>query len=406
MVAVGWLEIAIAIAVAMILLGLLSRRTGVRHVFAIAVVVIVAVGIGLLTVRFVTSRSPRYVEPVSYARVAVVEDSSLWAEKASDVLRPGLYPSAQQAAAEAAMDVLTRLLMIQDASVEPPLTARVEGDVPSEVLIAVVDRIQRAKPQWNVSVTESSGFRPGERAVLLNVEIAKTYSEETLADGIRPTENSGEVRVSGLFGPEPKSLASRARFIGKSWVHDLASFTSTYPDRSWLVSCSPRPCKNQAEAEQAAVEQAAQELLPRIERRLSGPERTSLSTSNGAWTGAKPTRDRELELLEVELQRGAYIVDRFVQSFDRPYGKLWHAKLLIDSSDHNLTRLAQAITNERRMTHRSWKTQMLSIGAVFAIVIAIYLFLNAATKGYYAWSLRGLALVAVAGATLVLLTPA
>jgi hypothetical protein len=111
-------------------------------------------------------------------------------------------------------------------------------------------------------------------------------------------------------------------------------------------------------------------------------------------------------LVESELRRHKLIRDEFVQRFERPYGIVYRKALLIDVSDDQITSLANqyatiAWANSRHL-NQSWASL---IGLVLLIVV-VYLFLNAATKGYYVWSLRlgGIAMVAAGIYTVLRLT--
>lgn len=332
--------------------------------------------------------------------------ASVWAEKASEVLRADVYPCPEQAAEAAAVDAVTKVLKAGSLQAIPPLVARVYGEAPSEVLIAVVDRIQRAYPAWNVYVRASPAAQHvrskqmPDRGVDIGVEIERTGSEEVAPRenaGLRAitTENRGVARVVARRGQTQHS--STAKFIGKAWAHDLASFTSSSPDRSWMVAPSLMPYPTQTQAVHAAQDEAARRLLPKVRERLAESRNNWLLRLRGGRPRWSLSDDREQDILRVELMRGAYIVDKFVQSFDRPYGTTWHAQLLIDSSDVNLDRLARAIANERAKQHRSWTTHLISVGGLLALVCGLYVFLNAATKGYYAWSLRVVVVLAVLG---------
>ncbi len=332
---------------------------------------------------------------------------SVWAEKAADVLRPDVHASAQQAAETAVADALERLPKSSGWLDNQPDVARVYGDAPSEVLIAVVDRVQQIHPDWNVYILASPAARQvrsdpkAARAVHIGVEVNKTGAGEVVqnakpgGDQYIQRGDRGVVRVHARYKDE--QLLSLATFVGKAWAHDLASFASAHPERSWLVASSPRPCTSQDEAEQAAIEDAAAKLLPMVHQRLGDSKRGLLNWASRKRARWSSSQDRELRVLRIELQRGAHVVDRFVQRFKRPYGSTWQANLLIDSSDVNLDRLARAVASERQVTHRSWTRHLLSVGGLLLLVCGLYLFLNAATKGYYVWSLRVVVALAVLG---------
>ena len=50
-----------------------------------------------------------------------------------------------------------------------------------------------------------------------------------------------------------------------------------------------------------------------------------------------------------------------------------------------------------------WGQRVLSVAAVVVVILLAYLFLNAATKGYYEWALRVAAVVLLAGGLVLIL---
>ena len=88
------------------------------------------------------------------------------------------------------------------------------------------------------------------------------------------------------------------------------------------------------------------------------------------------------------------ITDRFVQRFQRPFGDVWQVWILVDRSQ-----MAERVTHPIAMEghsnravatseHRVWATHILSLVGIVVVILAAYLFLNAAPRGYYAWALR------------------
>ena len=65
--------------------------------------------------------------------------------------------------------------------------------------------------------------------------------------------------------------------------------------------------------------------------------------------------------------------------------------------------LLQRKTRQVQRVHKSWAKDLSSLAGLALVVFILYIFLNAATKGYYAWSLRVIAMVTIAGIVVVLL---
>ena len=89
-----------------------------------------------------------------------------------------------------------------------------------------------------------------------------------------------------------------------------------------------------------------------------------------------------------DIFKGNFILDRFAQSFEGTAGKIWRQALLLDTSADKLTRLARRKAAMMRATKRTWARVSVSVFGLTLLITAVYAFLNAATKGYYVWSLR------------------
>jgi hypothetical protein len=85
-----------------------------------------------------------------------------------------------------------------------------------------------------------------------------------------------------------------------------------------------------------------------------------------------------------------------VQSFDGRAGKIWRQALLIDASAGKIEQLALRKAVVARAMKMSLARMFFSVVGLLVLITVVYAFLNAATKGYYAWSLR------IAGAVLAL----
>jgi hypothetical protein len=112
-----------------------------------------------------------------------------------------------------------------------------------------------------------------------------------------------------------------------------------------------------------------------------------------------------------DLRNGVGILDGFAQVFDRPYGKVYRQILLVDCSEGTVQGMARSVTKrmvgdavaaERVVEQQrwTWAKMAMSIAALVGLTILVYALLNAATKGYYSWVLRIVAVVLIAGGIL------
>ena len=85
---------------------------------------------------------------------------------------------------------------------------------------------------------------------------------------------------------------------------------------------------------------------------------------------------------------GNFILDRFVQSFEGTAGKIWRQALLLDVSAEKLKELARQKAVIAQVRKTNFVRTFFSIVGLIVLITVVYAFLNAATKGYYVWSLR------------------
>ena len=106
---------------------------------------------------------------------------------------------------------------------------------------------------------------------------------------------------------------------------------------------------------------------------------------------------------EDELSSGEFIVDTFTQRFSGLAGPIWREAILIDTSENKLNKLAQQQITFSRAKLLYWARTGGTLAGMFALICVVYLFLNAATRGYYAWSLRIVLIIVLGIGVLVVL---
>ena len=101
--------------------------------------------------------------------------------------------------------------------------------------------------------------------------------------------------------------------------------------------------------------------------------------------------------LESMIQSNLGIADQFVQSFERPYGRLWKKQLLVDAKKTNIEQFARAISSHasdaRWQQLRETGSRLGSTAALVGVILLLYFFVNAVTKGYFVWRSRAIALL-------------
>ena len=224
--------------------------------------------------------------------------------------------------------------------------------------------------KWKIA-PETVGLQNDEVGIRLDLVKVQTHPAPWLSD----SENqmtSGTMRASVLATEKQASVG--ADFVDKPWVEDFSGFSNTRPKRQFIIARSAESCVTEAEANHQAIQDACAQvgkMLGRALPRLSGKPMSFVSQVNSD------------DLLE-----GGFILDRFVQSFKGTAGPIWRQSLLIDASAEKLTQLAQRKEGFARAAKTTWARMFFSILGLLMLITVVYAFLNAATKGYYAWSLR------------------
>ncbi len=163
----------------------------------------------------------------------------------------------------------------------------------------------------------------------------------------------------------------------KPWVDNLSEYLNQHPHQNFAVAYSTDSCTTQAEAHQEALDNARQLL--------------SQQTGNPAFLKA------------FDLENSDLIQDKFTQSLQGTTSKIWREALLLDLSPNKIGPLAQRYAIVRQTRHLTWARQLVSgLGLAFVLFL-LYLFLNAATRGYYTVSLRiATAVLVAAGIAIVI----
>jgi hypothetical protein len=189
--------------------------------------------------------------------------------------------------------------------------------------------------------------------------------------------NSG--RIEATITDNNKQTIISANFVEKPWVENFAEFVNRNPKEQWLLARSQQSCTSQAEAEHQAIRNACDKVTSLL----------SQMPRQGHAIGPGPT------VTAADIRNGNFIVDRFAQSFAGTAGRIWRQAILINASQDKLTNLARQKTIIRQSWRASFLRDLFSIVGILIVICVVYLFLNAATKGYYTWSLRIAAVVLV-----------
>lgn len=302
---------------------------------------------------------------------------------ATDRLDPDIFPSSGSAAVQCARKLVRQWLDTLDRQAARDLRRlqlRVTPDPRDEERVRTALRTEfRASP---FSSPPASQPQPVDRD-----RPTLTITVTTVDPG---NDQPREFVVQGSLTHGDFQAEFQNRAVDKPWVEQRAAREAVVADPG-LLGSSPD------QALLLAIDKAAEQVDPVLRRDFAG--RSYLSS----------TESRQ-EILRA-LQGGDLIRDRFTQQFNRPYGTVWRTALLVDTSSdavgpivQKFNALAKAKEREACAEREALRRRIFSGVGLVALISVIYLFLNAATKGYYVWSLRvGGGLLLLAGVATVCL---
>lgn len=225
-----------------------------------------------------------------------------------------------------------------------------------------------------------------------------TLTKTAAAWDQKKTEFSGSLRASvkSRYG----EFSTTARFVEKPWVNQFSEFLATHPKLQLLQARSYSLATSESAARQQAYREAAKSLLPILRQRLGEYQRAQ---SRGQLIYFHESDEQLINRLVNEMNLGNHVADRFAQRLSRSYGDVWRETVLIQINTAKL----RSHTTQIHASSVARRNQLLStIGKFVALIVFVcvfYFVLNAATKGYYVWVIRGMMIGAVVVAGFVLL---
>jgi hypothetical protein len=293
-----------------------------------------------------------------------------------------LLPSASQAAAVLARrvgDVVRNELEAQQSLDGGRAFVEVWGSAPAEVKQVVCTLL--AESVAPASVGAVAGGRP---AIRVTVDL--------LGD---PKLSAATLHAT--VSAERSLWTTQVAFMEKPWADRPAEYLSRRAQRDWVIAWSQRPAASMEEALHDARSAAAGQLLDGSRGRGDGR------------AGQRPTPAMEQLLLKdllAEVQPGRLQADQFVQGFQRPYGKVWRAGVLVDGSPNRLVAIARRASDQIAAHEARRRGVLFAVTGVSVVICLTYALLNLLTRGYFTGRLRAAAVVVLVAAIVLLLSAA
>lgn len=321
-----------------------------------------------------------------------------------------LYPSRDTAARGLAERLAEELKELVPADVRP-CRIRVEMQTPFDAVTRdqITAILQRRASVADVPVVYAGEDEDADATLRIAGTPKRTVAAET-----SPHDFVGQIGwIRGRLTCGGESHATQVDYVMKGWVEDLpayivARWPGVDPPSYYRVIRSDGLWGSQREALDHAQAAAEAWIEQRVRDRISS--RPGAAPEDGRWRASVDDdwlRRRVTmalmswsPLVEGPAIRGPHgthmLVDRFVQRFDRPYGRVHRAAMLLYVPDVVVEQLAEehARHQQARMTTRAQGGVLLLLLGL--LVVVTYLLLNAATRGYYRPALIGGSLIVLA----------
>ena len=360
------------IGVIILLIKLCSRRPWIGIIAALLFLPLIAfVFLGVSHHGFEADRTLTYSEPEHISTESEENAAAIWLPGIEDEFEANVYPSKLSAVRSLGLHIAEPVRQVFGQT-SPNGIILFQGAHDRGLIEEFGRAIAKTFPDANWTIApETVAVQPDEVGVRIDIVKVQAYPVPW-PDGLEKEMTSGTIQASVLAGDKQASMI--AEFVDKPWVEDFSDFLNTRPNSRFIIAKSAESCMTEAEANQQAVQNACSQVADLLGQ-------TSLGLSGVPVSFAKPVNS-------ADILDGNFILDRFVQSFEGTAGKIWRQALLVDASTEKLKNLAQRKAIIARARKTSFVGMFFSIAGLIVLITVVYAFLNAATKGYYAWSLR------------------
>jgi hypothetical protein len=299
-----------------------------------------------------------------------------------------VYPSIRTAALALAEEIIitenTAQPYLLQTDLLQPADIPIIGNVDQSILQDIAKILQdhsistQATETGNISVPSFMDKWPN--GIIISVE---ANIEDTIAiRGPAPfSVQHGTLQISVHSNKEQRRVS--ASYFDKPWIENFAEFVNRTPEKNWILARSQSSCTSEAQARHEAIQDAVRQLQNRYLVEVGG---------------------QSIQFTESDLINGNFIIDRFAQSLQGSATPIWREAILIDASPNKTHEAARKIISATTATRKSWAGKGLSMLGMLGLICLVYGFLNLATRGYYIWALRILAIVLLAAGIVVVLT--
>ena len=335
-------------------------------------------------VQYLPNSGVRQIKPY-FNQSPIINNSSanqapIWSEGIEDQFEANVYPSGISALLALAPRVAKQIPYVMGELGPPETIVIYTGSLDVDIVEQFRDALSKLKPESKCRIEIGNvALEPNEvgiRFTLIyrnNSPVQYTYQEVPYPypSGMSLGGEGSNATIQASISSGPRNMTERINYINKSWAEDFSTFINRHPDKQYVVAKSNETSIAPEEADRQAMQNACYQVDQ------LAPNLHNISSKDILDSGV--------------------VVDKFVQSFNGTAGKIWRQAVLLDVSPPKLDHLAAVISGAAHARSTTLARMVFSIIGLFVLITIVYVFLNAATKGYYSWSLRiiGVILAAV-----------
>ena len=378
-----FLIIITGIIILLIIFAIKKRKLALLLIPIILGVIIIVSGIFLspksqIHAYNVINTTEVYPDPVKTS-----DSLPIWTEGLDEYFQADIYPSINSAANALARNTASTIKTAISGSrpvifiyAEPTVTGLAQDTINN-----FCKGLKLCLPQVQIKISSNA---PVDLKTKDNISIWLKQPQ------FNSSKNTGSISakiISNKLNIPNKSVS----FTNKNWVDNFAGFINQPGtiNRNFLIARSYETCTSQTQAHDQAIKDACTRIQKSI-KNIHGNIRKTIGVN--------------FKITPNDLYKQQIIKDKFTQSFKSTVGHVWREALLLDASPDKIMFIRQSKISQSKAQYQSW-TKMLGSAAAMALVIFIlYIFLNAATKGYYSMALKIVAfivLIIIIGAVLL-----
>lgn len=310
---------------------------------------------------------------------------SIWQEGIADQFAANVYPSKAAALKGLRPKIDEVLRKAAEGKSAPQKAVLFAGGLSASEVHSLMDSPD-VEAAWTIEPLPRN-LQENEISIATNFTLTgeRTASHDRIV--IKTRSGGLDVYISSSGQSSPTNL--KAMVEEKPWLTDLAGYQSIYPNSRFAVARSHSSATDEKTAEHEAITEACSQVAQVL---------WDMNPNHGKLLSGT------LSVNPTDLESRGMILDRFSQQLYGMAGPICRQAMLIDLSPNKIQPLANAKFEIIAEQHKTWARILLSFVGMAAVIALVYAFLNAATRGYYSWSLRIAALVLLAAGVVIVLS--